>query len=297
MKELVIISGKGGTGKTSVTAAFASLAQNAVIADCDVDAADMHIILEPRVIHSEDFIGGKEAVIDKNKCMSCGRCAKYCRFGAVSFDGPGNDLAAKTYRIDPMSCEGCKVCVEICPVNAIDFVEAVNGQWFISETRFGPMVHARLGYGEENSGKLVSLIRQKAKKIATEQNAELIIVDGSPGTGCPVISSISSCDMVLVITEPTLSGMHDLKRVLELTEHFNIPAAAAINKADINEDISGQIEKFADEKKIPILGRIAYDRAFTLAQIEKKTITEYSENSAAQSVKKLWQETLNLLNQ
>ncbi|MFB0525486.1 MAG: ATP-binding protein, partial [Phycisphaerae bacterium] len=234
VKEIVVISGKGGTGKTSIVASFAALAKDAVLADCDVDAADLHLLLEPDIRQTHNFIGGKLASVIAAKCIGCGRCEEVCNFGAAVFNGPANDVAERTYTIDPITCEGCSVCFHFCPVDAIEFNDAVNGQWFVSDTRFGPMVHARLRPGEENSGKLVSLIRKQSKKIANEQNKDLIIVDSSPGIGCPVIASITGADLVLAVTEPTVSGQHDLDRVVELTKHFQIPTLVCINKYDIN---------------------------------------------------------------
>ncbi|GAG12547.1 unnamed protein product, partial [marine sediment metagenome] len=217
MKELVVISGKGGTGKTSIVAAFASLVKNAVFADCDVDAADLHLVLEPKIMQKSDFSGGKRAAIVAEKCSGCGKCQELCRFDAIHLNGEGNNVVDKTFTVDSIACEGCKVCVEFCPVDAIEFNDCINGQWFISDTRFGPMVHAKLGIAEENSGKLVTLIRKEAKRIATEEEKDLIIIDGSPGIGCPVIASITGAELVLIITEPTLSGKHDLGRVADLT--------------------------------------------------------------------------------
>jgi MinD superfamily P-loop ATPase len=288
MKELVVISGKGGTGKTSIVAALASMAKNAVLADCDVDAADLHLVLSPDVKQSFDFSGGKEAYIVAEKCVACGKCKELCRFGAVSFDGPANDVIAKTYRIDPVFCEGCKVCVEFCPAEAIEFADSINGQWFISETRFGPMVHARLGIAGENSGKLVSLIRKEAKRIAQEQGKDLIIVDGSPGIGCPVIASITGADIVLIITEPTLSGKHDLARVAELAAGFKVGVLIAINKYDLNPDMARQIEEDAGKKNIRVVGRIRYDKAFTKAQIMQCSVVEYTCGGVSEDVKALW---------
>jgi len=237
MKELVVISGKGGTGKTSIVAAFAALAKKAVLADCDVDAADLHLVLNPTVKQTYDFSGGKQASIIAEKCIGCGKCRDMCRFDAINLNGDRNDVIEKTFTIDPVSCEGCKVCVEFCPVDAIEFNDHINGQWFVSDTRFGPMVHAKLGIAEENSGKLVTLIRKEAKKIAQEQKRNLLIVDGSPGIGCPVIASITASDLVLVVTEPTLSGKHDLERVAQLTANFGIKTLVCINKADINPEM------------------------------------------------------------
>jgi len=290
MKELVVISGKGGTGKTSITAAFASLAQDFVLADCDVDAADLHLVMSPVIKEKQDFSGGKQASIVTEKCIGCGKCADMCRFGAISLNGTGNETIEKTYAVDPVSCEGCKVCVEFCPVEAVEFKDAINGQWFISDTRFGPMVHAKLGIAEENSGKLVTLIRKEAKKIAEEQNKNLLIVDGSPGIGCPVIASITGADLVLVVTEPTLSGIHDLERVAQLTSNFGIKTLVCVNKADINPEMTEKIEKDAKEKGLRVIGKIPYDESFTKAQIMKATLIEYTGGDIAEKVKSMFRE-------
>lgn len=295
MKELVVISGKGGTGKTSIVASFGALAQNAVLADCDVDAADLHLLLDPDIKHTYDFSGGKLASIVTGNCIGCGRCEEVCNFDAPILDGPGNDIVEKTYRIDPISCDGCSVCVHFCPVDAIQFNEAMNGQWFISETRFGSMVHARLGVAQENSGKLVSLIRKEAKLIATEQNSNLIIVDGSPGIGCPVIASITGADLVLVVIEPTLSGQHDLDRVVELTKHFDIPTVICINKCDINQKIAEEIKSAARGWNLHIAGEIAYDPAFMKAQLAAKSIVEYSNGWLKRQIISLWESVLDAL--
>ncbi|MBN2181154.1 MAG: ATP-binding protein [Sedimentisphaerales bacterium] len=288
MKELVVISGKGGTGKTSIVAAFASLAENAVLADCDVDAADLHLILAPDIKQRNDFIGGKRASVITEKCIGCGKCAQVCNFDAAVFDGPVNDLVRKTYKIDPVACEGCGVCVHFCPADAIEFKDAVNGQWFISDTRFGPMVHAELGIAEENSGKLVSLIRKQAKQIAAQHNKDLIIVDGSPGIGCPVIASITAADLVLVVTEPTVSAQHDLERVIELAGHFKIPTLVCINKYDINRKMAAEIARKIDNRNIAVVGRIPYDTTVTKAQIAGQSIIEYSNNGLSEQIKSLW---------
>ncbi len=296
MKEIVVISGKGGTGKTSVVASFAALANSAVLADCDVDAADLHLILKPDIKQSHNFIGGKRASIIAEKCIGCGRCEEVCNFDAAVFNGPANDLVSKTYTIDSIACDGCGVCVRFCPVDAIEFKDAVNGRWFISDTRFGPMVHAMLGIAEENSGKLVSLIRKQAKQIAAEKNKDLIIVDGSPGIGCPVIASISGADLVLAVTEPTISAKHDLERVIELTDHFKIPTAVCINKCDINPEIARTIEKNIEQKGLKLVGKIAYDIAVTKAQIAGKSIVEYSNNGLKSQIISLWESLLDMLN-
>jgi len=290
MKELVVISGKGGTGKTSIVAAFAALAKKAVLADCDVDAADLHLVLNPTVKQTYDFSGGKQASIIAEKCIGCGKCRDMCRFDAINLNGDRNDVIEKTFTIDPVSCEGCKVCVEFCPVDAIEFNDHINGQWFVSDTRFGPMVHAKLGIAEENSGKLVTLIRKEAKKIAQEQKRNLLIVDGSPGIGCPVIASITASDLVLVVTEPTLSGKHDLERVAQLTANFGIKTLVCINKADINPEMSCNIAEDAGKHGLKVVGKIPYDEAFTKAQIMKATLIEYTGGDIAEKIKAMWRE-------
>jgi MinD superfamily P-loop ATPase len=328
VKELVVISGKGGTGKTSITAAFASLAQNAVIADCDVDAADLHLVLSPTIRRQFDFSGGKKASIHTDKCIGCGVCLYHCRFGAVVQDDNVDELTASglkdcencghckrscsirnhtliremqqamglvgptIFRIDPFACEGCKVCVEFCPVNAIDFKQTNNGHWFISDARFGPMVHAQLGIAEANSGKLVTLIRREAKRIAEEQNKDLLIIDGSPGIGCPVIASITGANLVLVVTEPTLSGKHDLERVAQLTANFGIKTLVCINKADINPEMSCSIAEHAGKHGLKVVGKIPYDEAFTKAQIMKATLIEYTGGDIAEKIKAMWREII-----
>jgi MinD superfamily P-loop ATPase len=288
MKELVVISGKGGTGKTSVVASFAGLAKNAVLADCDVDAADLHLILEPKVKLSSNFSGGRQASIVAEECIGCGRCQDLCRFGAIHLNGENNDVIDKTFTVDPVSCEGCKVCVEFCPVNAINFKDSINGQWFISDTRFGKMVHAKLGIAEENSGKLVTLIRREARRIADEEKRDFIIVDGSPGIGCPVIASITGADLALVITEPTLSGKHDLQRVADLTANFRIPTLICINKADINPQIAREIEEDAHHRGLKVVAKIRYDKAFTKAQIMACSVIEYTGGAVSEELKALW---------
>jgi MinD superfamily P-loop ATPase len=288
MKELVVISGKGGTGKTSLVACFAALAENKVLADCDVDAADLYLVIEPRIRQCRPFYGGKVARIKAGHCIACGKCEEVCRFDAVFFDGPGNGINPKTFRIDPIACEGCGVCTWFCAEEAIEFEEEASGEWFISDTRIGPMVHAKLGVAKENSGKLVTLVRNEAKKLAEEEKLELILTDGSPGIGCPVISSITGADLVLVVTEPTLSAKHDVERILQLCSHFDIPSLVCINKYDLNTDMAMQIEDYCKEHNLPVMGRIRFDLKFTKAQIAGKSLVEYSSTGTAGEVKALW---------
>jgi len=283
MKELVVISGKGGTGKTSVLASFAALAKNAVLADCDVDAADLHLVLAPTIVRREAFTSGHEAVIRQADCIGCGACLAHCRFDAVKMNGHAAGEA--TFTVDPIACEGCGVCVHFCPVKAIDFPDRACGEWFVSDTRCGPMVHARLGIAAENSGKLVSLVRREAKRIAEERGRDTVLVDGPPGIGCPVIASIGGATMVLVVTEPTLSGGHDMARVLALARHFRIPAAVCVNKWDINPDMAARIERTAIETGAVIAPRIPYDRAVTDAQVKGLSVVEHGSGPAATSIK------------
>ena len=288
VKEIVVISGKGGTGKTSIVASFASLAQNAVLADCDVDAADLHLVLDPHIKRSQDFYGGKKAYIDPEKCTGCGMCVEMCRFEAIIEDGKLKNQDSNIYKIDPIGCEGCGVCAYFCPVTAITMEPQKNGKLFISEMRYGPMVHAKLGIAEENTGKLVALVRENAREIARKEGADYIIVDGPPGVGCPVISSITGADIILIVTEPTVSGLSDLKRVEKLARHFNIPATVCINKWDINPSISEKICDYCDKHQIRVLGKIRYDNAFTKAQIMKATIPEYTSGYLADEIKSVW---------
>ena len=288
MKELVVISGKGGTGKTSVVACFAALAQNKVLADCDVDAPDLHLVLAPEVLHRQSFSGGKRARIGQKLCTACGLCEELCRFDAVIHEEAEGDGESELYWIDPIACEGCGVCAYFCPEEAIALEDVVNGEWFVSETRHGPMVHARLGIAEENSGKLVSLVRKQARRLAKEKLSELIIIDGSPGIGCPVIASITGADLVLVVTEPTLSGLHDLERVAQLTSHFGIPTMVCINKYDLNPELADRIEAMAGERGILVAGRIRYDAAVTKAQVAGKAVVECAESPVVDDVRAVW---------
>ncbi|MBN2008705.1 4Fe-4S binding protein [candidate division KSB1 bacterium] len=284
MKEIIIISGKGGTGKTTVTAAFASLAERKVMADCDVDAADLHLILQPTIRHTEEFRSGKTASIRLQDCRRCARCINVCQFSAISDD----------YIIDPVACEGCGVCVHFCPFNVIDFNENHSGYWYVSETRFGTLVHAKLGIAEENSGKLVTLVRQQARLAAEEQQADYIIVDGSPGIGCPVISSITGANAVLIVTEPTLSGLHDVERVVTLANgHFRIPTYICVNKFDLNLDITQQIRDLSEKHGAKFVGQIPYDNVTTEAMVAGKNVIEYSDNPVATAIRSVWQQVNN----
>lgn len=289
MKELVVISGKGGTGKTSVVASFAALAKRAVLADCDVDAADLHLVLRPEVRRREPFSGGNTARIKSGYCVACGKCEEVCRFDAIFFDGPGNGSVPKTFRVDPIACEGCGVCAWFCAERAIEFKPADNGLWFVSDTRIGPMVHARLNVAEENSGKLVTLVRSTAREIAQKKGIELIISDGSPGIGCPVIASVTGADLVLAVSEPTLSGRHDLERVILLAKHFDIPILVTVNKWDINEDMTRSIEELAARNGVETAGRIRYDRRVTDAMIHETSVVEYTDAPVAEDMKSVWE--------
>jgi MinD superfamily P-loop ATPase len=284
MRELVVISGKGGTGKTSLLASFAVLAERAVLADCDVDAADLHLVLAPTVRHREEFRSGNEAVIRPELCRRCGKCAELCRFAAVHSEGDGGG----SYRIDATACEGCGVCVRHCPHGAILFPERFCGDWFVSDTRCGPLVHARLRPAAENSGRLVAAVRQEARRLAESGGFERVLVDGPPGIGCPVISSVTGASGVLAVSEPTVSGEHDLKRVLELCRHFGIPASVCVNKWDLNPRMAEQIEGQAAADGAAVLGRIPYDRAVTAAQLQARAVVELG-GPASAAIRGIWQ--------
>jgi MinD superfamily P-loop ATPase len=296
MKELAIVSGKGGTGKTSITAAFAALADKKVLVDCDVDAADLHLVLQPELIREEAFSGGNKARIREADCTACGLCVENCHFSAIAY--PSSQGAAMTAKpgINPVFCEGCRVCERICPVGAVTLEPAQSGRWFVSRTPYGPMVHAQLGIAQGNSGKLVTLVRQAARVIAEQQGLDLIIIDGPPGVGCPVIASVTGVDMVLVVTEPTLSGRHDLQRVVELTAHFRIPVMLCINKWDIHPGLTEQIEAEATSHGVIAAGRIRYDRLVTEAQIRKTSVTAMEESAVGDDIRHVWRQVHNVLN-
>lgn len=285
MKELVIVSGKGGTGKTTITAAFAALAKDKVLADTDVDAPDLHLLLAPKIKHEESFKGGHYAIIDKEKCIQCGECRELCRFDAIS----------EEFEIDPIDCEGCGVCVHFCPEKAIEFPQRTCGKWFISDSRFGPLVHAQLDIAQENSGLLATLVRQQAKIIAQEKGYDLIIVDGPPGIGCPVIATITGASVVMIVTEPTPSGLHDLERVWQLAfKHFGIPCLACINKFDLNLPMTQKIEEFCPQNNIILTGKIPFDPKVTQALVNGKTLIEY-QTFTAPIVAQMWEKVYKFL--
>jgi MinD superfamily P-loop ATPase len=278
MREIVVLSGKGGTGKTSIVASFAALAQKKVLADCDVDAADLHLMLKPEVEEEKEFWTGQVAFINEQKCTECGLCQQVCRFGAI------ND-----FRVDPISCEGCGFCHHVCPVDAIVINGAMAGHWFISKTKYGYLSHARLGIGQENSGKLVALVRRNAKALADREGSDLIVTDGPPGIGCPVISSLSGANLALLVTEPTLSGIHDLERVIDVCCHFGVPALVCINKYDINEENTSRIETYCYGRGIRVAAKIAFDNVVTEAIVYGLPVVEYSDNKVTQQIEGLWQ--------
>jgi len=279
MKELVIISGKGGTGKTSLTACFAFLAPNKVLADCDVDAADLHILVHPEIHHEEDFRGAAKAAIDREKCSQCQKCRETCRFGAINAE----------LVVNPLSCEGCGVCVHVCSEQAVSLEEGLNGHWCISDTRFGPMVHASLFPGAENSGKLVALVRNQARDLARKKEIPLVLVDGAPGVGCPVISSLTGADRVLIVTEPTLSGLHDMERAMQLVRGFRIPAWVVINKCDINPEVADRIEQVALRNESKVIGRIPYDPEVIQSMVQRRCAVENGDSSASRAIRGIWE--------
>jgi MinD superfamily P-loop ATPase len=279
VKQLTIISGKGGCGKTTIAASLVALASNPIIADADVDAADMHILLHPEVKSKEKFSGLDVAQKDDEKCIDCGKCYENCRYGAFDSD----------FTLHPEKCEGCAVCEMVCPTDAIRMVERNAGEAYISDTRFGPLVHAKLHAGEEASGKLVALVRQRANEVAEQTGKELIIIDGPPGTGCTVIASLTGVDIVLVVFEPTLSGIHDAKRIIEVARHFKVPILACINKHDINAQNTIQILEFCKSENIEVAGQIAYDDTATDAMVAGRTVVEFSDGDMSESIKAIWQ--------
>ncbi len=290
MKEVVVISGKGGTGKTSLVAAFASLAERKILVDCDVDAADLHLVLNPQIERQEDFSGGKKAFVQAERCTGCGKCQEVCRFDAVSSVAVPH--SETRFAVDPLSCEGCGLCARLCPAEAIRFEPVISGRWFVSKTAYGPMIHARLGIAQANSGKLVSLLRREARALAERQGRPLLIVDGSPGIGCPVIASITGADLVVAVTEPTCSGLHDVQRVVDLANHFRIPLMLCVNKWDINPEITERIEQETAKRGVRVGGRIHYSKSFTKAQIMRTTVVEYTGGAVAGEIRALWRNIL-----
>jgi MinD superfamily P-loop ATPase len=288
IRELVVLSGKGGTGKTSVTASLAALAGEPALADCDVDASNLPLVLDPCPRRRGGFTGGLRARIQPGRCTACGKCEELCRFEAILFDGPGNGRLPRTFRVDQSACEGCGVCAHFCAEHAIELAPADSGEWFISDTRFGPLVHARLRPGQGNSGKLVTLVREQARQTAREQGRRLILIDGPPGVGCPVMASLTGARRVLAVTEPTPSGEHDLERVLALARHFEIPAWVCVNKHDLNPALTERIEHRAAELGATAAGRIPYDPAVTDAQRQGRPVVEHDHGAAAQAIIHLW---------
>ena len=289
-RRLTVISGKGGTGKTTLTGGLAALAQNAVLADCDVDAANLHLLLAPEINKRERFFAGYKAVLNPQVCTACGKCVEMCRFHAISM--PRENAPPV---IDALACEGCGVCHDICPVGAITLKDADCGELYESETRFGPMVHAELGVGGEMSGKLVTAVRNRADEIAQENGAELVLIDGSPGLGCPVIASLTGVDVALVVAEPSVSGFHDLGRVLDLCKHFGIDTTVVVNKCDINPDVTAQIKSSCSASRVEVSGEIPFDSDFTKAMLVGKTIIEYNNSSLADLFRGIWMRVKDLL--
>jgi len=268
MKEVVVLSGKGGTGKTSIVGAFAALGGRKVLCDCDVDAADLHLLLAPTPVERHEFWSGKVARIDAEKCTRCGLCEEACRFDVI------HDFA-----VGKVGCEGCGLCARICPIGAITMKENLAGHWFISETRFGRLVHAKLGIAQENSGKLVHLVRQKAKETAERAGIGLTVNDGPPGIGCAVISSLSGAHLACIVTEPSVSGIHDMERVLSVCGHFSVPAVVCVNKFDINEEGTRQIEAYCAGEGIDVVARIPFDTKVTEAQVRGVPLVEYIDDA------------------
>ena len=288
MRQITVLSGKGGTGKTTIAASFAVLAKKAVVADCDVDAPDLHMLLHPEIIETQEFKGSKLAVVDEAKCIKCGLCREKCRFNAVT----------ENFTIDSLSCEGCGVCAIVCPTNAITLTERVSGHAYISKTKYGFMAHAMLSPSESNSGKLVTLVRQNAKILVERENCNFIIIDGPPGIGCPVIASVTGVDAGLVVTEPTMSGIHDLKRALQLLKHFNVQPFVCVNTYDINKDNAEKIESFCKENGIDVIGKIPFNPIVTEAMVNGKTIIEYSPRSAvAKEIEGIWEKLSTLISE
>jgi len=285
--ELIVLSGKGGTGKTSVVASFAALAPSKVLADCDVDAADLHLVLDPSGRSQESFTSGKEAHISPERCSSCGLCLERCRFDAIRVDDGSAGRAV--YAVDPTSCEGCGMCVHVCTSNAVDLSDAERGRLFVADTRNGPLVFASLNIGGENSGKLVTLVRERALALAGQSGARFVLADGPPGIGCPVIASVTGADLALVVTEPTVSGVHDLQRVVALIKGFGIRPVVCINKADLNQEMTTRLREYCRAEEVPIVGELSYDIAVVKAQVAGKSVVEYGESPVADQIRAMWE--------
>lgn len=279
MLEIAVVSGKGGTGKTSVTAAFATLIKSKVLADCDVDAPDLHLILKPRIKQSSEFYGMKRAYIRLDDCTWCGICREYCRFDAISED----------YVVDPIACDGCELCYHLCPEKAIDLNPTLAGHWYVAESRFGTFVYGMLEIGEENSGKLVTVIRKQGLFLAQKEGADFLLVDGPPGTGCPVNSTLSGLKYAFVVTEPTQSGLHDLGRIIDLMEHFKVYPLVVVNKFDLNEEVAQKIERYVEERGGTVLGKIPFDPAVTESMTQGLSVIEYGDSPASKAIKEVWE--------
>lgn len=274
---MTVVSGKGGTGKTTALACFAALAENKVVADCDVDAANLYLVLHPDVIESGDFYGAKIAVRDDSLCQQCGECQRRCRFGAIT-----------TEAVDELACEGCGICVLACPHQALQLQTISCGKWFLSNSQYGPMAHAKLLPGAESSGRLVSIVRQKAEDVALAQGLPLILIDGSPGIGCTTIAALADVDLALIVTEPSLSGIHDMQRTVELIGHFGIRAAVLINKADINQENTQRIRNYCAERGLDIVGELPYDETVTEALAKQVPLVEYQDGPVAKGLRQAW---------
>ena len=282
MKQIVVASGKGGTGKTSIVASFASLT-NAVFTDCDVDAPNLHLILKPEIIEKILYEGMEVAEINEEECIKCGACQKACRFGAI-----------ENYRVVNEKCEGCGVCTLVCPVNAIEMKKRITGHIFVGNTRFGKFIYGLLSAGEEASGKLVNQVRKKAEEIAKKEDKNFIIIDAPAGIGCPVIASIGNTDLVVIVAEPTMAAIHDMERILNVAEHFNVATVVVVNKYDINKEMTEKIEEFCKEKNVEVVGKIPFNKKFTEAMVKGMNIVEYDED-IADLMRKIWNKIENKL--
>ena len=282
MTEIAILSGKGGTGKSSLSAALATLASKIVVADCDVDAANLHLVLKPNDYREEVFVSGQKAVIDSTQCSHCGICMNYCRFDAI-------EKVNGTYKIVETACDGCQLCARVCPEEAISMVNHDKSRWFAGNIPNGEMIHARLAPGEDNSGKLVNIVRDQAREAAFELNADLILIDGPPGIGCPVISSLTGVDKVILVSEPSKSGIHDLKRIVELVRQFRVQTYVVINKYDLNCSLSKELENWCHSVQIPVIGKLPFDRVVVDAIVNCESVTNWAPDSAiSNEIKKIW---------